>query len=108
MRRRRYRRNTHIGRVRLKLAEKIVELGAKEGAVVDCDPADLRPAEGYWRTPKADVKRWEGRIGIVTEHGKRRTVDISSWDTMTDCCRGMVIEQGNFSGFWGIEVGADR
>lgn len=84
-----------IGQTRQRLAVMAVEAFAAIGKEARCDPTELRPAQGHWRTSLyADVYRWEGSIELKLSDGSFMRVCLVSWDTMTDCVRhGFTVKQ---------------
>ena len=99
----------HIGRKRARTAQRLEAALRAEGFDAVVDPSSLRPAQGYWRTDyRADVQRWEGSFKIKNppEWGNPyRTIMVSSWDTMTDCARGLTID---WESGWHVNVYADK
>ena len=72
-----HRRAKHVGRLRQRLAKAIVQAFAHEGVTVCCDPANLWPAQGRWRTDhRMDVMRWEGQLELMLSDGKFSTRSI--------------------------------
>lgn len=98
-----------IGRTRQRVAERVAEALRAEGFEMVVDPSSLYPAQGYWRTDiRADVMRWHGSVRVKNPpdwSNSHRTINIGSWDTMTDCARGLTIawESG-----WEIMVYANK
>jgi hypothetical protein len=99
------RRAHHIGPLRQRLAKAIVQAFANEGVTVRCDPKNLYPAQGRWRSDfRMDVRRWEGSLELqVAESGGFLRMNVESWDTMTACIRGFTLWRDSPGGF---EVGA--
>lgn len=99
------------GRIRRKLAEMIVAKLAADGLTVRVDPAKLWPAEGWWRTSMVDCWVWDGQIEVLNPppgipwsgNGPWKTVQIGSYDRMTDCVRGFSYANEGFS----LEFNAD-
>jgi hypothetical protein len=88
--------------VRRKLAEVLQRDLTEAGLRVRVSADELDPQMGAWRTDhRLDVMRWDGRIEIDYGTGWR-WIPIGSWDTMTDCCRGVVLVASDFT----LEVGA--
>ena len=98
------RRPSQPGRVRIRLAQLIEKTLADGGVEARCDPADLIPVQGYWRSDsRVDVKRWEGRVSVNVPGVGWRKQQINSWDTMTACLRGFT---WSYENPWSIEIGA--
>ncbi len=96
-----------VGRVRIKLAEKLQEQLRAIG--VDCDvyPEDLLAAEGYYRIGRyEECYRWTGVITVRLESGGEKTCLLDSWDTMTDCVKAkrLQFESEGKWGYWPIMV----
>jgi hypothetical protein len=90
---RRFRLASHVGKVRQRLAAKLIKAFAEQGLELRVDPAKLCPAQGAWRTDtRLDVFRWEG-WGEVKMHDRWQNCSINSWDPMTRCLRGLTIER---------------
>ncbi len=95
--RREHRLAGHVGRLRIRLAANIVKVLAEQGLTARCDPADLCPAQGRWRTDHLlDVYRWEGFLLVQNEAGDWRRASIDSWDTMRNCNRNLGIKREGF------------
>jgi hypothetical protein len=101
-------RASHIGKIRQQLAKAIEQAFAAKDIIVYCDPANLWPAQGAWRTDtRLDVMRWEGFIQTSNNQGRMVRHTIESWDTMSDCLKGFSIRQA-IDGSHGFEVSADN
>lgn len=98
-----------VGRTRIRLAEKLKEEFAKMGVEVRIDPKLLRAAQGRWRTDfRADVYRWEGSFEKQLEDGSWAQQTISSWDTMTDCAKGLEIYNEDRPWWWDVSALTSR
>lgn len=88
-------RHRHVGRVRKKLADVLIDAFEAIGKTIRVDPARLRPATGHWRTDiHADVFRWEGQIEMLLEDGVTwMTFGMNSWDPMSDCIKGLTLSR---------------
>lgn len=91
---RRFRLASHVGKVRQRLAAKLVKAFADDyGIALRVDPARLSPAQGVWRTDmRMDVCRWEG-WGEIKVGERWMNCSIDSWDTMTACLRGLSVDR---------------
>lgn len=79
-----------LGRVRLKLADALIDQFAADGIEIRVDPSKLWPAEGFWRTSMIDCYVWEGQIEIKSKHSERfQVISIDSYERMTDCAKGL-------------------
>jgi hypothetical protein len=86
-----------VGKVRVKLAKMIAAKLTELGRTARCDPSNLFPNQGYWRTdPHADVMPWSGQYEWEIEPGRWVTAPVESWSTMTDLIRGFDL---NIEGF---------
>jgi hypothetical protein len=83
---------------------KLREMLAAQGYMVELF---LFP-NGWWRSPQADVMRWEAQVRYAGYCDGRILLQIGSWDTMGNCVRyGFeVTHKGNMSG--GVEVHAKQ
>ena len=98
------RRQYHVGRVRLKLAEKIENELTADGWSVRVDPSKLWPNQGYWRTDhRADCMAWEGQFEREFR-GNWQGWTVGSWDTMSSLLRGFTYDVDG----WSIELYADQ
>jgi len=81
-----------IGSTKVKLSKVLVEEFANLGVEAKVDPSYLYPAKGYWKSQ--DCYRWEGEFSIrIKETGGWLWFNIGSYDTMTDCVKGLCLRQ---------------
>ncbi len=94
-------RRRGAGRIR----EKLAKLLGEKGILVD--PEDLWTQEGAYRSVHWDLARW-GTMEAKFKDGKapdgtdwHQSVQLSSWSTMTDCCKyGIDIGKEDEFGLW--------
>lgn len=84
------RRKSRIERLEDALCD--LGFGVERGAV--------KPVSGYWK--KQDVFRWEARL-----HFEGRVVQVSSWETVSDCVR-FGIEMHREDGGYSFEISSKR
>lgn len=93
---RRCRVASHVGSVRKRLAAKLsAAFKQQHGLDFRVDPERLRPAQGAYRTDvRQDCGRWEG-FGEIKhpETGTWMNATLDSWDTMSNCLKGLVIQR---------------
>jgi hypothetical protein len=79
---RRGRHRHKVGRTRIKLSERLREVG------IDIPPEALWWNDGVYGTRQMDCVKWGGNGAYVDPErniGRIGFVTVSSWDTMTEC-----------------------
>lgn len=68
-----------------RLAQRIRDTFASMGYVATIGACNFRPVIGFWK--RVDVYRWQVYMDIAKKGGRFQRIELSSWDTMTECVR---------------------